>query len=388
MEAEPPVDRRAWRLLPSEQVLWSGRPRPHVPLDAHWRVGSALLGLLALVSFLFALLLRIGGLSGVRGALLVSGYFTLLAIGAAWGPRWWREKLRFVATDRRVSWRWGRLRRQIQLETMSYARIHWHATVPEVGHLELVCAVPFGPLARRQRLLLPDVQRPDAVLARLQGLRPAPHGADLDLPLVERISPEERLSWAGGPSGSVLGWRELLTGGLGLLVLSGALAYGHRIGALLAQLEEHGLLVRSWAWSLLFVAGAVTWSVMTAVGGGLLWYGWWRSRRLGTCTEYVVTDRRVLVRRGRVELALNRNRIVDVASIRSRSGAEHLFLVLDGPGSRALATSGALDSHLPARGAVPPVFFGVRDGARARAALLEGNEGEMAGRQRSMERGS
>ncbi len=372
------MDPRDWRLLPSERVLWSGRPRPGVPLDPHWRAGSALLGALALVSFLFALLLRIGGLSGVRSALLVAGYFAVLSIGGAWAPRRLREGLRFVATDRRVLWRWGRLRRQIQLETLSYARIRWHRSVSGVGHLELVCAVPFGPLARRQRIVLLDVERPDAVLATIRGMCPAPHGGDLDLPLVERLSPGERLLWAGEPAGAMLGWRERLTGALGLVVLFGAMAYGHRIGALLAQLEEHGLLVRSWAWSLLFMAGAVTWGVMTAVGGGLLWYGWWRARRLGRQTEYVVTERSVLIRRGRVELAVERSRVVDVASVRTRAGLEHLFLVLDGPGSRALATSGALETRLPARGAVPPVLFGVREADQARAALL--GEVERAGR--------
>ena len=374
------MDRAAWRLLPSERVIWSGAPRPDVPLDRHWPPASALLGAFATVSFFFALLLRIAGMEGVRASLLTATYLTVLAVLAVWGPRRFRRGVRFLATDRRVVWRHGKLRRQIQLSTLSYARIRWHRSVAAVGHLELVCAVPFGPLARRQRIVLPDVERPDAVLALVQGLEPSPHGADLDLPLHERLSPGERVRWTGQPAGAVLGWQERATGAVGLLLLFGAMVYGHRIAALLTDLERHGLLVRSWEWFLLFGAGAITWAAMTAIGVVLLWYGWWRARRLGARTEYVVTDGRVLIRRGRVELVVDRRRIVDVAVVRARGGFAHLFLVLDGPDSRALATSGALDPLLPPRDAVPPVLFGVLDEEGARRALLGGETTERAER--------
>jgi hypothetical protein len=58
-------------------------------------------------------------------------------------------------------------------------------------------------------------------------------------------------------------------------------------------------------------------------------------------TRYLITDRRVLIQRGREELHLDRERIVDVIPARTTAGLTDVFLVLDGPRARGLAISGA-----------------------------------------------
>jgi hypothetical protein len=70
-----------------------------------------------------------------------------------------------------------------------------------------------------------------------------------------------------------------------------------------------------------------------------------------------------------MELSVDRRRVVDVAEAHAPFGLRHLVLVLDGPGARALADSGALRSVLPARSSVPPILFEVRDIEAVRSSL-------------------
>jgi hypothetical protein len=82
---------------------------------------------------------------------------------------------------------------------------------------------------------------------------------------------------------------------------------------------------------------------------------------MGRDTEYVLTNRRVLIRRGRTELSLDRKTIVDVAVVPVADGCRHLFLILDAPEARALSDSGAMGPLSPARDLVPPVLYELRD---------------------------
>lgn len=179
--------------------------------------------------------------------------------------------------------------------------------------------------------------------------------------LIERLDPEEEVLWGGHPEGWLLGWREVLTAAGGLAVIGVGLFYGSSTAGILLGLEDVGLQVRSWTWVLFFLSVLTTWIVITSVGVGLLWHGLWRARRLGRETEYVLTSRRLLIRRGPIELSVDRRRIVDVADTRTTRGLHHLVLVLDAPESRALADSGALRQLAPARESVPPVLFELRD---------------------------
>jgi hypothetical protein len=169
----------------------------------------------------------------------------------------------------------------------------------------------------------------------------------------------------------MLGWRDIATAVLGTGVLWLAIRYGGQAASVLVDLERLGLQVRSWTWLLLFLATALSWSVIASVGAGLLWHGLIRARALGRDTEYVLTNRRVLIRRGRTELSLDRRGIVDVAVVEVADGCRHLFLILDAPEARALSDSGAMTPITPARDVVPPVLYELRDTERLCELLLE-----------------
>lgn len=367
---ESNVDRLSWRLLPSEEVLWHGRKTPGVPRDRKWRIGPALVFAFATVAALFAALVAVADLPGVHNGVTVASYLALFGVALLLLPHYLLDGAEYLVTDRRIIWRRGRFQRSMNRSSVTYGRIVWHRSAPGVGHLELVCAVPFGPLARKQRILLNDVKHPDAVFARIRGVEPTQHMGDGELSLTERLDEGEQVLWGGHPEGWLLSWREIAVAivGLGLTVMG--LLYGHRVGAILLGLEEVGLPVRSWEWVLLFLAGGITWAVMAGVGLGLAWHGLWRARRLGRDTEYVLTDHRLLIRRGGTELSLDRRRIVDVADAPAWRGLHHLFLVLDAPESRALGVSGALGPMLPARDSVPPILYELSDVDRLKELIL------------------
>lgn len=376
------MDRAAWRLLPGERVWWQGRAQAGVPRERGWVLLPALVFGFAAVAALFAALVAVAGLPGARELITVAGYMTLFGVALALLPRYLLDGAEYLVTDRRVLWRRGRLRRSMDRTAITFGRIRWNHRVAEVGTLELVRAVPFGPLARQQRLVLSDVPAPDRVLAVVRGTPPSPNAGDGEVSLVERLDPGERVIWGGRPEGWLVGWRELGTAALGAAVLAIGLVRGHRLVQVLIGLEDAGLRVGSREWLLFFAASVLGWAITVAVGGWLVWYGLLRARRLGRATDYLVTDRRVLIRRGRTELSLDRRRIVDVAEIRVPRGLHHLFLVLDAPDSRALSVSGALGPVMPPRDGVPPVLFelGRADADRVRQVLLPRGEGRAAAR--------
>jgi hypothetical protein len=362
---------QAFRLLPSEQVLWEGRPERGVPRDRGFRLVPALLLTVAAIIGLFGVLLVLAELPGARQTAMLAGYLVLSAAAVWLAPSFLLDPCRFVVTDRRVIWMRGRLRRSIDRHAITYARIQWHRSMPTVGHLELVRAVPFGPLARKQRLVLHQVRSPDAVLAIVRGVAPSQHGGDATIDLTDRLDEGEEVLWGGGPEGLLVDWRHVATTLLGLGVLLVGLPTGLRSAVVLARLEQYGLPMSSWIWVLLFVAVALTAALLLSVGIGLTWHGILRARAMGHDTEYVLTDRRLLIRRGRIELSLDRGRIVDVAETRGWRGlTTNLYLVLDGPDARALADSGALRTIAPSRDSVPPVLYEVRDPSGVLALLL------------------
>src|SRR5690606_16331741 len=154
---------------------------------------------------------------------------------------------------------------------------------------------------------------PDEVLAVIRGVTPCVHGGDHTTPLTDRLDPDEEVLWVGAPEGLGIGWRDLATSALGLLVLAIGLPMSVRSAVVLAELELLGLSTSSVPWLLLFTAMALTATIILVVGIGLTWHGVLRARAMGHDTQYVLTDRRILIRRGRTELSLDRGRIVDVA---------------------------------------------------------------------------
>lgn len=370
--------RRAFRLLPSERVLWSGGPTPGTPRDRIWFWTPVVALTFAAVSGSFAALLFVTGTSPWESSAMVAAWGVIFAVGGWLAPHYLVDVNRYAVTDRRVLVKTGWTVRSIDRSALSFARIAWHRSVLGVGHLELVRAVPFGPLARSQRLVLHDVAAPDAVLARIRTGKGEPtdelRAADRELPLTDRLDAGERVLWGGGPEGPMLGWREVGTAALGVLVLLLGLRYGWLAFGIAAELEEHGLAVGSLVWALLVLGTLLTFALLIGVGSVLVWYGTVHARAEGAESEYLVTDRRVLIRRGLTELSLDRARIVDVATRRAGRGLVHAFFILDGPEGRALADGGALGTLLPARSTVPPVFWEIGDAIALRRALFGANE--------------
>lgn len=364
------VDRAALRLLPSESVLWSGRPEQGIPRDGFWVVTPAIACAVGVIALLFMALLAAADLPGWQESAIVVCYSVVLGVGSLLAPRYVLDPCEFVITDRRLIWRRGRSTRWVDRDAISFSRIHWHRSAPGVGHLELVRAVPFGPLARSQRVLFHDVRSPDAVLAIARDGALGERTSDSQISLAERLDVGEHVLWGAGPEGPLLGARDLATALLGAVIVVIAFVYAGAAGRVLLELEAIGLAPASLVWTLLFCALAATFFLLALVGGVLVWWGIVRARAEGRDTEYLVTDRRVLIRRGRTELSLDRARVFDIAARPSLFGLTHAFFILDGKEARALGDSGALTGLLPARDAVPPVFYELRDIEALRELLL------------------
>jgi len=366
--AQGPVD-RAFRLLPSERVVWRGEPRRGVPRDLRFSVVPALFFALAAVTALFAGLLYSADIPAVRPTAFTAFYLLLTGVAARLLPRYLLDPCEYMVTDRHVIWKRGTYRRVMDRSGITYGRIHWHRSVPGVGHLELVRAVPFGPLSRRQRLVLHDVPAPDVLFALIREAEPTEFAGYADVKLTDRLDRGERVLWGAGPSGWRLGTAEALTAAVGALVLLAGGLYAYRTGAILVGLEHAGLSVRSPTWLMLFAAIAISASIIVAVGSALLWHGLWGARDGGTHTEYLLTDTRLLIRRGLIELSIDRRRIVDVAEVPSSGGSQNLHLILDAPDARALEDNGALGLLTPPRATVPPVLYELVDIEELKALL-------------------
>lgn len=362
---------RSFRLLPSEKVLWQGAPEPDVPREPAWYVASFMFFAIACVVALFAGLLHAAGVPAVRPTALLACYMALTGVAILLLPRYVLDPCRYLVSDRHVVWKRGGLRRTLDRKAITYARIHWHRSVPGVGHLELVCAVPFGPFARRQRIVLHDLRAPDRVFALIRGVQPARFAGYGDVKLTERLDPGERVIWGAGPEGWRLGRSELLTAAMGLCVIGAALVYGYRTGGFLMQLEHVGLRVHNPIWQMYFAAMAISFALILGTGAFLVYRGLWGARAAGSHTEYIVTESRLLIRRGRTELSVDRKRIVDVASAPVAAGLHNAYLILDAPNARALEDSGALSMIEPPRAMVAPVLYELRELARLREILLE-----------------
>lgn len=351
-------------------MLWRGGPVLGISRGLRWRVPPILFGVLAADSALFAGLLYAADIPAIRSTLSMVAYLSLTAIAFYVAPYFVLDRCEYLVTDRRVLWRRGRFRKTMDRHAVTLARIAWHPGAPGVGNLELERAVPFGPFQRTQRLVLHDVKAPDALFAILRDVAPSERAGDTDVKLADRLDPDESLLWGGAPEHVAPDWREWSTAVGGVALIAFAALYEWRMASQLLSFEMLGMQVRSWTWVFFFASTFVAFGTIFAVGSYLFWYGLFRSRAMVLDTEYLLTERRLLIRRGRTELSVDRRRIVDVAQEPRANGLYTMFLILDGPDGRALGDSGALGTVTPAKDSVPPILFEVRDPERVRRLIL------------------
>jgi len=303
------------------------------------RLVAWLAAAISAVALCFAALVATALGARVGGLLVLSGWCATLALAAWRLPLWWRSGIEYVVTERHVIWRRGRLRRSIERGQVSYALTRWNPRAPGSGDLLLVRAVPTGALRRTLRLSLVDLEAPDRVWAIVRGVEPSAPLGDGDRPVGQRLDEGERVLWTGTPVASRWtprrGATAALAVALGLAALRLALRSTPPVKRVLAQ---HTLPPVG---SALLVGGVVLAGVVVVAAAlGIGWAAWVRPRNLARATRYVVTDRRVLIRRGQDELSLERARIAYVIDA-PRRGLHDVFLVLDGPRARGLAASGA-----------------------------------------------
>ena len=326
-----------------ETIVWSGRPRL-VETPGALRVVALVLFALAAVSVCFAFVVSLSLHVAPAEPLAFAAWSTMAGVLSLEAPKVWLAGVRYLVTERHVILERGPFRRTIERRAISFARITWHAGGHGVGDLDLVRAVPTGALRRRLLLQLRGLAAPDHVWAIIRGVTAPADVHPGDRPLAQRLDEGERVVWSARPRRTLLarlprGRREL-----GLLALSFTL-----FAALVAMLERMIPGVRALVaaglprgpFAALLAGEGIT---ALLVLGSALYLAYEAlvspARQLGR-TRYLVTDRRVLIQRGREELHLDRGRIVDVIPARKASGLTDVFLVLDGPRARALAIGGA-----------------------------------------------
>jgi hypothetical protein len=337
-----------------ETILWSGAPKA-TSVSALARVVMAASGGVVAVSLAFAVVLSTALHVAAPGLILFAGWCAALGLLAYTAPKLWRTGVQYSVTDKHVIWRRGPIR--------------WSPTAVGVGDLVLVRAVPTGALRRTLSLTLSDVVAPDRVWAIARGITPSAPLGDGERPLPQRLDEGERVVWSGTPVLAPWTSRRVVTASIALGV---GLAAARSAGKVIPTLSRLSHLHALPGWSFALFVGAVVVSVLfaAAVAGGVGYVACLRPNRLARATRYLVTNQRVLIRRGREELSLDRARIADVIASPTRkplrdgavatgpgSSLVDLFLVLDGPHARAFASSGAFregdgDSLLPVLSAI------------------------------------
>jgi hypothetical protein len=363
-----------------ERIVWSGRAgRVSLPFTS--KVMASVSAVVALVTLGYAVVIARSLTSAdVRGMIAFACWCSAVALGAWRLPLWWLASAEYIVTDKHVIWRRGRVRRSIEIGSISYARIRWADA--KHGDLVLVRAVPTGALRRTLSLTLGDVDAPDRLWAIVRGVEPSAPLGDGDRPLGQRLDGDERVLWSGVPLATPWNARRAAMASAAIMVLA-TFVYSLVVGVpgIRRVVRVHALPPGMLA---LFVASAALGSLLLlAVGLGIAYAAALRPVRLARQTRYFVTDARVLIRRGVEELHLDRSRIAYVidalagtAMSAERVRALHdVFLVLDGPYARAMAASGAFDGEgdaLRGDGALRPVFNAIQDAETVTALLRPG----------------
>jgi hypothetical protein len=347
-----------------ERVVWSGKPAIMRCPKGYLLLAFAF-ALVSLATLLFAIVVgQALGLSP-RRLLFMSAWCASLALLTWRVPLWFRSHLSYAITERQVIWQAGKMRRSIEREAISFARIRWNAERTGTGDLILVRAVQTGALRRTLTLTLADVDAPDRVWATIRGAETSDAMGDGERPLAQRLDHGERVLWTAGPIATPWDARRVFSAGASFAMFGLALRLAVRVAPSLSRVHpmlSGGLfaaLVCGIAASLLLVLLVALFIGYDAV---------LRPHALRKTTRYFVTDRRVLIRRGHEELSLDRARIADAIPAPSARNSRSLFLVLDGPRARSLSVSGAFEQA--ASSELVPVFSSLEDAETPHALLV------------------
>jgi hypothetical protein len=340
-----------------ERIVWQGRCRASsVPFAQ--KVLAFVASVVSAVTLCYAVVLAKSVGIPVGGMLLLSAWCATIALGAWRIPIWWRSQIRYVVTDRHVIWSRGRIRRSIEINQISYALFRWSSNEPSTGDLVLVRAVPTGALRRTLSLTIQDVETPDRLWSIIRGVEPgAPLGSG-ERSLGQRLDVGERVLWTAEPRASQWTHRRLATAAAaGVLAFTFVRSLWRSVPTLQRLVGMHAL---SPVMAVLLVgAVALGMLLLLAAAVGVGYAGLVRPSRLVRTTRYIVTNARVLIRRGNEELALDRSRIAYVIDAPSRR-LHDVFLVLDGPHARAFAPSGAFGEE-DRDDSLRPVFAAIED---------------------------
>ncbi|MDX2054343.1 MAG: hypothetical protein SFV15_18220 [Polyangiaceae bacterium] len=345
-----------------QKIVWSGAPSVIVTPPI-LRAFALLLFLSSAIALAFAFILALVIEQSPTAMLAFSFWCVTCGIGSLLAPKIWFSRVEYLVTEHQIIWKRGPFRRSIERSSISFARIFWDPKHPGMGDLELVRAVPTGALRRRLILRLTGVNSPDRVWAIIRGeeaVAPIAVGARA---LAQRLDQDERVLWSSKPTQQ---WRAYLPHGQRdwmLLFICAVLLFASvRLVATgtraLELLNSGGLEV----WPLLTIALCllVTVGLLLSIAGYLVYDALIRSGRLLRQTQYLITNKRVLIQRADEELHLDRKRIVDVIDAPLGEGLSDVFIVLDGPRARSLALSGAF-GELERSAYLRPVFFAVTD---------------------------
>lgn len=328
-----------------ERIIWVGRPK-RIQTPSSYRIAAAVLFIISATSLAFAAAIALALKVAPTAGLYFAGWTLMVGAASLYVPRLVLRHTRYIVTTGHVICQMGPIRRTIERQSISFARIFWSKAESTMGNIELVRAVPTGVFRRRLRLVLHGVAAPDRVWAIIRGVATTVPAGLGERPLTQRLDEGERVVWSARPRPTwrayvPQGRREISMSALGVLTFAAVVAMVWRAVPNMAAMLEAGLPPDSFVFAMLVLGQGLALGLLVAVCGTLVYEGALRSAWLVRATRYLVTNRRVLIQRGREELHLDRPKIVDVIDTPTRDGLSDLFLVLDGPRARALAASGA-----------------------------------------------
>lgn len=354
-----------------EEVIWSGRPKV-LETPAALRAGALVLFALAAVSLCFAVVMRFAlGVSPTE-CVLFAAWCSLFGVFVLQAPKIWLAGVQYIVTERHVVMQRGPFRRTIERRAISFARIRWSTKTQGVGDIDLVRAVPTGALRRRLLLQLSGVVAPDRVWSIIRGVESPIGVPNGDRPLAQRLDAGEHVIWSAQPKRTAKAYLPRGRREVSVLALSAVLFYTF-VAMIVRAVPNVGRLVQAGIQSgpllALLVGQGIAALLILGSAAYFLHQGLIAPAKNLQHARYLITDRRVLIQRGREELHLDRERIVDVIPARTTAGLTDVFLVLDGPRARALAISGAF-GEADAGTQLSPVLEQVEDAESVSRILL------------------